>query len=122
MGYYLVASDGGIFAFAAEFSGSAGSLKLNKPIVGITPDLDGEGYYLAASDGGVFAYKAIFHGSAGSLPLHKPIVGIDAASDGNGYTLIARDAGVFGYPAGGVEYYGSPCCGLLNSIVGIWTI
>ena len=36
-GYYLVASDGGIFAFGtgANFQGSAGSLKLTKPVVGM---------------------------------------------------------------------------------------
>jgi hypothetical protein len=35
-GYWLVASDGGIFGFGgAAFFGSAGSLHLNKPIVGM---------------------------------------------------------------------------------------
>jgi hypothetical protein len=35
-GYWLVASDGGIFAFGdAAFLGSTGNLKLAKPIVGI---------------------------------------------------------------------------------------
>ena len=35
-GYWLVASDGGIFNYGdAVFSGSAGALKLNAPIVGI---------------------------------------------------------------------------------------
>ncbi len=36
LGYWLVASDGGIFAFGdAPFEGSTGSLALNKPIVTI---------------------------------------------------------------------------------------
>jgi hypothetical protein len=35
-GYWLVASDGGIFAFGdAVFLGSTGAMKLNKPIVTI---------------------------------------------------------------------------------------
>jgi len=35
-GYWLVASDGGIFTFGdAQFYGSTGALTLNKPIVGI---------------------------------------------------------------------------------------
>ncbi len=35
-GYWLVASDGGIFAFGdAAFYGSTGALTLNKPIVGM---------------------------------------------------------------------------------------
>ncbi|MDA8365802.1 MAG: hypothetical protein M0Z62_02440, partial [Actinomycetota bacterium] len=36
-GYWLVASDGGIFAFGdAVFKGSTGALTLNKPIVGMS--------------------------------------------------------------------------------------
>ena len=35
-GYWLVASDGGIFAFGdAVFYGSTGAMRLNKPIVGM---------------------------------------------------------------------------------------
>ena len=36
-GYYLVASDGGVFAFGtgAHFQGSTGALKLVQPIVGM---------------------------------------------------------------------------------------
>jgi hypothetical protein len=35
-GYWLVAGDGGIFNFGdAGFFGSAGSLRLNKPMVGL---------------------------------------------------------------------------------------
>ena len=56
-GYWLVASDGGIFNFGdAGFDGSAGSLALNRPIVGMAADPDGQGYWLDGSDGGVFAY------------------------------------------------------------------
>ena len=52
-GYWLVASDGGVFAYGdARFYGSAGSLVLNKPIVGIASTIDGGGYWLVASDGG----------------------------------------------------------------------
>jgi hypothetical protein len=32
-GYYLVATDGGIFAFNAPFHGSTGAIVLNQPIV-----------------------------------------------------------------------------------------
>jgi hypothetical protein len=36
-GYWLVASDGGVFSYGnAVFQGSTGNLKLNKPIVGMT--------------------------------------------------------------------------------------
>jgi hypothetical protein len=36
-GYWLVASDGGIFSFGdARFFGSTGAIHLNKPIVGMS--------------------------------------------------------------------------------------
>src|SRR5262249_61456267 len=55
-GYRLVAADGGIFAFGdAPFLGSTGSIKLNRPIVGMAPTPSGNGYWLVASDGGIFA-------------------------------------------------------------------
>ncbi len=47
-GYWLVASDGGIFAFGdARFDGSMGGTPLNAPIVGMAPTPDGGGYWLA---------------------------------------------------------------------------
>ena len=43
-GFWLVASDGGVFAFGnASFYGSTAALKLNKPIVGIAATHDGAG-------------------------------------------------------------------------------
>ena len=52
-GYWLVASDGGIFTFGdAAFFGSTGAMHLNKPIVGMAATPDGRGYWLVASDGG----------------------------------------------------------------------
>ena len=67
-GYDLAASDGGIFTFGnLPFCGSAGGLKLNKPVVGIATTANAGGYWLAASDGGVFNYgNAEFLGSAGA--------------------------------------------------------
>ena len=79
-GYWLVASDGGIFAFGdAGFYGSASSLRLDQPLVGMAATPDGKGYWLVAGDGGVFAYGgAEFYGSMGEQHLDEPIVGIAA--------------------------------------------
>ncbi len=98
-GYWLVASDGGIFAFGdAAFHGSTGSLHLNRPIVGMAATADGGGYWLVASDGGIFAFgDAAFHGSTGSLHLNRPIVGMAATADGGGYWLVASDGGIFAF-------------------------
>src|SRR5438270_12077849 len=44
-GCWMVASDGGIFAFGdAKFSGSTGNIKLTQPITGIAATPDGGGY------------------------------------------------------------------------------
>jgi len=66
-GYWLVASDGGVFAFGdAQFHGSAGSFDLNRPITGIISTDDDGGYLLVADDGGLFAFgDAPFDGSLG---------------------------------------------------------
>ncbi len=106
-GYWQVASDGGIFTFgAAQFYGSTGSIRLNKPVVGMAATPDGKGYWLVASDGGIFAYgDAQFHGSTGSMVLNKPIVGMVPTVDGGGYWLIASDGGVFAF--GDAPFLGS---------------
>ena len=67
-GYWLVASDGGIFAFGdAAFYGSTGNIHLNKPIVAMAPTADGGGYWLVASDGGIFTFgDAGYYGSTGT--------------------------------------------------------
>ena len=76
-GYWLVASDGGIFAFGdARFHGSTGNISLNQHVTGMAVTPDGGGYWLVASDGGVFAFDAPFYGSTGSLHLNKPIEAI----------------------------------------------
>ena len=106
-GYWLGASDGGVFTYPnAQFHGSAGSLPLNKPVVGMAATADGGGYWLVASDGGIFDYgDAGFYGSRGGQPLNKPIVGMAATPDGKGYWLVASDGGIFDY--GDAGFYGS---------------
>ena len=106
-GYWLVASDGGIFSYGdAQFYGSTGSLRLNQPVVGMAPTPDGHGYWLVASDGGIFSFgDAQFYGSTGSLRLNQPIVGMAPTPDGHGYWLVASDGGIFSY--GDAQFYGS---------------
>ncbi len=104
-GYWLVASDGGIFAFDAPFYGSMGGKPLNKPIVGMTATPDGKGYWFVASDGGIFAFgDAAFHGSMGGKHLNAPIVGMASDPATGGYWLVASDGGVFSFDA---PFFGS---------------
>ena len=90
-GYWLVAADGGIFAFGdARFFGSTGNLHLNQPIVGMAATPTGNGYWLVAADGGIFAFgDAGFFGSTGNLHLNQPIVGMAATPTGKGYWFVA---------------------------------
>ena len=119
-GYWLVASDGGIFNYGdAVFYGSTGAVHLNQPIVGMAPTGSGHGYWLVASDGGIFSYgNAAFHGSTGSLHLNRPIVGMAPTGDGTGYWLVASDGGIFNY--GDAAFDGSTGAIHLNQpIVGV---
>jgi N-acetylmuramoyl-L-alanine amidase len=119
-GYWLVASDGGIFTFGdAGFYGSTGALTLNTPVVGLASTPDGKGYWLVASDGGIFTFgDAGFYGSEGGAPLHDPVVGMASTPDGKGYWLVASDGGIFTF--GDAGFYGSTGALTLNSpVVGL---
>ena len=105
-GYWTNATDGGVFSYNAVFHGSAGSLHLNAPVVGMAATPGDGGYWEVATDGGIFSYgDAQFYGSTGSLHLNKPVVGMAATPDGGGYWLVATDGGIFNY--GDAGFYGS---------------
>ncbi len=106
-GYWINATDGGVFSFgSAQFHGSTGGMKLNKPVVGIAATHDAGGYWEVATDGGVFSFgDAQFHGSTGSMVLNKPVVGMAVTPDGGGYWLVASDGGIFAY--GDAGFFGS---------------
>jgi hypothetical protein len=116
-GYWLVASDGGIFSYGdAQFHGSTGAMTLNKPIVGMASTPDSQGYWLVAADGGIFSYgDAQFYGSTGAMTLNKPVVGMAATPDGKGYWLVAADGGIFSY--GDAQFHGSTGAITLNKPV-----
>jgi len=105
-GYYLVGSDGGVFAYGLPYEGSMGGKHLNQPVVGIAATPDGKGYWLAAGDGGVFAFgDANYYGSMSGKSLNSPIVGISTTPDGRGYWLVGADGGIFAF--GDAKFYGS---------------
>ena len=89
-GYWLVASDGGVFAYGqAGFYGSTGSLTSTHRSSGMAATPDGKGYWLVASDGGIFSYgDAGFYGSAAAVP-GQDIVGMAASPDGRGYWEVS---------------------------------
>ena len=77
-GYYLAARDGGMFTFGdAQFYGSTGDIRLNRPVVGMRSTPSGNGYWFVATDGGIFSFgDAEFCGSTGNIRLNQPIVGM----------------------------------------------
>ncbi len=119
-GYWMVASDGGIFSCGGTtFHGSMGGTVLNRPVVGMAATADGGGYWMVASDGGIFTFgDAGFFGSTGALVLNRPIVGMASTGSGHGYWLVASDGGIFTF--GDAPFYGSTGGIVLNRpIVGM---
>ena len=91
-GYWLVASDGGVFCFGdAHFHGSMGGVHLNQPIVGMAATPTGNGYWLVASDGGVFCFgDAQFRGSTANVQLNRPDRRDGRDADGQGLLVRGR--------------------------------
>jgi hypothetical protein len=119
-GYWLVASDGGIFSFGdAGFygsipglglapAGSSSQKRLNAPIVGMVPSADGDGYFMVGSDGGVFAFgDAKFEGSCPGIGgCTGAAVAVMPDVSGNGYWLVTTTGHVYAF--GDAVNYGAP--------------
>ena len=96
-GYYMVASDGGIFTFGdAKFYGSMGGQQPQRPGAVARARRRRVGYWLVASDGGIFAFDAAFQGSHGR---HAASTSPSPAwcRYGNGYLMVAEDGGIFNF-------------------------
>ncbi len=110
-GYWMVAADGGVFAFGdARFHGSIpgvlpSGVSLASEIVDIEPTPSGDGYWLLGADGGVFTFGDAEY--AGSLPALGETMcphGSDEAAAGilalgNGYLIADRSGVVYGFGA-----------------------
>jgi hypothetical protein len=100
-GYWLVASDGGVFSFGdAPYLGSLGGTNLNSPIVGMAvsaPAISGtsdEGYWLASADGTVHAFGAAPSLESITGPLSSPVVGITTNPKYYRYWLVTTNGAV----------------------------
>jgi glucose/arabinose dehydrogenase len=119
-GYWLVASDGGIFSFGdAKYYGSTGSLRLRKPIVGMATTPTGKGYRLVAGDGGMFNFgDAKYFGSTGGVRPAPSVVAMASTPTGNGYWIASSTGGIFTF--GDAKYYGSaPGSGISTRLGGM---
>jgi hypothetical protein len=89
-GYWLVAADGGVFAFGdAHFYGSMGGTALNAPVAAMAATPSGKGYWMVGGDGGVFAF-----GDAqglGRFWASGTVTDLAARPDGDGYWAVVAD-------------------------------
>ena len=104
-GYFMVASDGGVFAFGdAKFAGSCPSIGgCAGAAVAVIPDASGNGYWLITSTGNVYAFgDAPYFGAPGRGNVTSAV----STPGGKGYWILLSDGEVFGY--GDAANLGSP--------------
>jgi hypothetical protein len=108
-GYFMVASDGGVFAFGdAKFEGSCPGIGgCSGAAVAVMPDASGNGYWLVTATGHVYAFgDAVYYGAPG--PQAVAVTAAVRTNDGAGYWLLFAngvvapygDAADLGGPAG----------------------
>src|SRR5438552_4785899 len=116
-GYWLLASDGGVFAFGdAPFFGSLGGVRLSQPVVAMVATPSGNGYWMVTADGQVFSFgDAAFFGSMAGRRMAAPIVGMTSTPSGRGYWLLGKDGGIFSF--GDAAFHGSTGAIRLNKPV-----
>jgi hypothetical protein len=111
-GYFMVASDGGVFAFGdAHFAGSCPGIGgCAGKAVAVMPDSTGKGYWLVTNTGNVYAFgDATFYGAP--APSTAQVVDAVATQDWRGYWLLYNngvvasfgDATTMGAPLGFVN-------------------
>jgi hypothetical protein len=97
-GYWLVASDGGIFSFGtAPFFGSLGGLPLKHPIAAATALPDGSGYWFSDTAGLVSNFGAAKYFGSAPSPLNRPIVGMADAPGSGAFVGGTYPSGAYGY-------------------------
>jgi hypothetical protein len=96
-GYYMVASDGGVFAFNSNFAGSCPGIGgCSGAAVAVAPDASGNGYWLVTATGHVYTFgDATFYGAPGLQG--SPITAMVRTPDGGGYWILDANGQVFGY-------------------------
>jgi hypothetical protein len=95
-GYFMVASDGGVFAFGdAHFAGSCpGMGGCSGAAVAVMPDATGNGYWLVTSTGNIYTFgDAPYFGAPG----HGTVTSAVPTPDGGGYLILLSDGEIFHY-------------------------
>ena len=97
-GYFMVASDGGVFAFGdAHFAGSCPGIGgCSGAAVAVMPDASGNGYWLVTATGNTYTFgDAPYFGAPGRQS--SPITSAVATPSGHGYWILDADGQVFAY-------------------------
>jgi hypothetical protein len=122
-GYFMVASDGGVFAFGdAHFAGSCPGIGgCSGAAVAVMPDASGNGYWLITQTGYVYTFgDAPYLGAPG--PQSSYITSAVATPSGHGYWILDGNGQVFAY--GDAAYLGNVAAGAtggLNFATAIFT-
>jgi hypothetical protein len=106
-GYFMVASDGGVFAFGdAKFEGSCPGIGgCSGPAVAVVPDASGNGYWLVTATGNVYTFgDASYYGAPGQQS--TPVTSAVRTTDGKGYWILFANGTVDAY--GDATNMGSP--------------
>ncbi len=106
-GYFMVASDGGVFAFGdARFAGSCPAIGgCSGAAVAVMPDASGDGYWVVTQTGGVYTFgDAPFYGAPG--PQSVPVTSAVRTPDGRGYWILFANGAISNF--GDASPYGSP--------------
>jgi hypothetical protein len=114
-GYFMVASDGGVFAFGdAQFAGSCPGLTNGCAGAGVAvmPDASGQGYWLVTATGNVYSFgDASYFGGPG--PQSSPITSAVRTPDGRGYWILDANGQVFAF--GDASSLGGPTSSVSGS-------
>jgi hypothetical protein len=97
-GYFMVASDGGVFAFGdAKFEGSCPGIGgCSGPAVAVVPDASGNGYWLVTATGHVYTFgDASYFGAPGQQS--TPVTSAVRTADGKGYWILFANGTVDAY-------------------------
>ncbi len=106
-GYFMVAADGGVFAFGdARFAGSCPGIGgCSGTAVAVMPDATGNGYWLVTNTGAVYTFgDASYFGAPGNVG--SPVTSAVRTPDGNGYWIVVANGTVYNF--GDARNFGSP--------------
>jgi hypothetical protein len=106
-GYFMVAADGGVFAFGdAHFAGSCPGIGgCSGAAVAVMPDASGGGYWLVTQSGAVYTFgDATYYGAPGNTG--SAVTSAVRTPDGRGYWILTANGTL--YPYGDAANEGSP--------------